>query len=75
MGIIFTELMVMDCNAVQYEIRFKRQINIYELIVVCLYPRNMRMISETTYSSQTKLLGQSLHVSEQGIGYLDLTFA
>ena len=33
------------------------------------------MISETGYSSQTKLIGQSLHVSEHGIGYLNLAFA
>ena len=50
------------------------QINIYELISVCSDPDNMRMISETTYSSQTKLIGQSLHVSEHRIGYLNLVF-
>ena len=33
------------------------------------------MILETTYSSQTKLIGESLHVSEHGIGYLNLAFA
>ena len=33
------------------------------------------MISETANSSQTKLIGLSLHVSEQGIGYSDLAFA
>ena len=32
------------------------------------------MFSETTYSSQTKLIGPSLHVSEHGIGYLNLAF-
>ena len=31
------------------------------------------MISETTLSSQTKLIGYDLHVSEQGIGYSNLT--
>ena len=31
------------------------------------------MISETTYSSQTKLIGLNLHVSEHGIGYSNLT--
>ena len=31
------------------------------------------MISETTYSSQTKLIGFNLHVSEHGIGYSNLT--
>ena len=31
------------------------------------------MISETAYSSQTKLIGYDLHVSEQGIGYSNLT--
>ena len=31
------------------------------------------MISETTYSSKTKLIGLNLHVSEQGIGYSNLT--
>ena len=33
------------------------------------------MISETAYSSQTKLLGQSLPIGEHGIGYLNLAFA
>ena len=32
------------------------------------------MILETTYSSQTKLIGQSLYESEYGIGYLNLAF-
>ena len=31
------------------------------------------MILETSYSSQTKLIGLSVHVSEHGIGYLNLT--
>ena len=31
------------------------------------------MILETTYSSQTKLIGQSLPIGEHGIGYSDLT--
>ena len=31
------------------------------------------MISETAYSSQTKLIGLNLHVSEHGIGYSNLT--
>ena len=31
------------------------------------------MISETAYSSQTELIGLNLHVSEQGIGYSNLT--
>ena len=31
------------------------------------------MISKTAYSSQTKLIGQSLHVSEHRIGYSNLT--
>ena len=31
------------------------------------------MISETAYSSQTKLIGLNLHVSERGIGYSNLT--
>ena len=31
------------------------------------------MISETTYSSKTKLIGLNLQVSEHGIGYLNLT--
>ena len=31
------------------------------------------MISETAHSSQTKLIGYDLHVSEQGIGYSNLT--
>ena len=33
----------------------------------------MQMISETAYSSQTKLIGLNLHVSEHGIGYSNLT--
>ena len=33
------------------------------------------MISETAYSSKTKLIGQSLYVSEHRIGYLNLAFA
>ena len=31
------------------------------------------MISETAYSSQTKLIGLNLHASEHGIGYSNLT--
>ena len=31
------------------------------------------MISETAYSSQTKLIGLNLHVSEHGIGYSNLS--
>ena len=31
------------------------------------------MISETTYSSKTKLIRLNLHVSEHGIGYSNLT--
>ena len=31
------------------------------------------MISETAYSSQTKLIGQSLPIGEHGIGYSNLT--
>ena len=31
------------------------------------------MISETAYSSQTKLIGYEPHVSEEGIGYSNLT--
>ena len=31
------------------------------------------MFSETAYSSQTKLIGLNLHVSEHGIGYSNLT--
>ena len=33
----------------------------------------MRVFSETAYSSQTKLIGLNLHVSEHGIGYSILT--
>ena len=33
------------------------------------------MISETTYGSQTKLIGQSLCVLEHGIGHTYLAFA
>ena len=49
------------------------QINIYELISVCPWIRNVWMISETTFSCQTKLIGLNLHVSEHGIGYSNLT--
>ena len=51
------------------------QINIYELISVCPYPRNMQVFSETAYSSQTKLIGLNLHVSEHRIDYTNLAFA
>ena len=51
----------------------KYLINIYELICVCPETRNAWMILETTYNSQTKLIGQNLHVSEHGIGYSNLT--
>ena len=34
----------------------------------------MQVFSETAYSNQTKLLGQSLYVLEHGIGYSDLAF-
>ena len=47
--------------------------NIYELISVCPWRRNMRVFLETAYSSQTKLIGLNLHVSEHGIGYSNLT--
>ena len=33
----------------------------------------MRVFSETAHSSQTKLIGQSLPIREQGIGYSSLT--
>ena len=33
----------------------------------------MQMISETAYSSQTKLIGQSLPIGEHGIGHSNLT--
>ena len=48
--------------------------NIYELILVCPWIRYFQMISETAYGSQTKFKGESLHVSEHGIGYLNFTF-
>ena len=44
------------------------------LIWLCPCVHNIRMILENVYSSQTKLIGQSLHVSEHGIGYLNLAF-
>ena len=50
-------------------------INIYELIWICPCAHNMQMISETAYSSQTKLIGESLCISEHGIGYSNLAFA
>ena len=48
---------------------------IYEVISVCSCLDDMQMISENTYSSQIKLIGQSLCISEHGIGYLNLAFA
>ena len=33
------------------------------------------MISETTYNSQTKLIGEGLLIGEHGIGYSNLVFA
>ena len=42
--------------------------------LVCQCPRNIQVISETTSGSQTKLIRQSLYVSEHGIGYLNLVF-
>ena len=54
-------------------ILYLHHINIYELIWLCPLPGNMRMISETAYSSQTKLIGQSLPIGEHGIGYSNLT--
>ena len=33
------------------------------------------MISETAYSSQTKLIGQSLPIGEHGIGYTKFAYA
>ena len=50
------------------------QMNMYELILVCVCPSNMQMISETAYSSQTKLIGEGLLIGEHGIGYLNLAF-
>ena len=43
------------------------------MIWLCTEFRNVRMISETAYSSQIKLIGLNLHVSEHGIGYSNLT--
>ena len=34
----------------------------------------MRMISETTYSSQTKLIGEGFLIGEHRIGYSNLAF-
>ena len=48
------------------------QINIYELISVCSSVRYSQMISETAYSSQTKLIGEGLPIKEHGIGYSNL---
>ena len=53
---------------------FHYQINIYELISVCPEPGHLRMISETAYSNQTKLIGEDLLIGEHGIGYLNLAF-
>ena len=35
----------------------------------------MRVFSKTSYSSQTKLIGEGLFIREDGIGYSNLTFA
>ena len=51
----------------------QHQMNIYELISVCPYPGNVQMFSETTCSSQTKLIGEGLPIGEHGIGYSNLT--
>ena len=45
-----------------------------ELILMCLSVRNMPVISEIAYSSQSKLIGHSRHVWEHGIGSLNLAF-
>ena len=50
------------------------QINICELIWLCPCAHNMQIISETAGSSQTKMIGEDLHLSEHGIGYLNLAF-
>ena len=47
--------------------------NIYELISVCSDLGNMQMISETAYSTQTKLIGEDHPIGEHGIGYSNLT--
>ena len=63
-----------NTNAIIYEsAAISNQINIYELILVCSDPGNMRMISETAYSTQTKLIGEGLLIWEHGIGYSNLT--
>ena len=49
--------------------------NIYKVILVCPCRRNVRVCSEMTYRSQTKLIGQSLPIEEHGIGYSNLAFA
>ena len=33
------------------------------------------MISETTYNSQTKLIGEGILIGKHGIGYLNFAFA
>ena len=48
-------------------------INIHELISVCPWTRNVWVFSETTYSSQTKLVGLNLLIGQHGIGYSNLT--
>ena len=48
--------------------------NTYVFKSVCARGQNVQMISGTTYSSQTELIGESLHVSEHGICYLNLAF-
>ena len=45
-----------------------------QLILVCVFLRRVQMIPEAAYSSQTKLIRQSIHVWEHGIGYLNLAF-
>ena len=44
------------------------------LIPVCMYLGYMQMILETTYSSQTKLIGEGFLIGQHGIGYSNLAF-
>ena len=65
-----------DLELILILVFFKQyHINIYELIWLCPCPHNMRMISETIYCSQFKLIGQSLPIGEHGIGCSNFAFA
>ena len=75
-GIVIQHLVwqYMDCFVISYlkhaifhHITYL--INIYELISVCPWTRNIWVFSETAYSSQTKLIGLNLPIGKRGTDY------